>query len=73
VQWREAVFDKLGANRGTVGFPDRVRGSYPFHPELMRLVRDEWAQVQGFQRVRSTVAIFARTALHWVNEHQAGR
>lgn len=71
--WRESVFDKLGANRGTVGLPDRVAGGYPFHPELMRLVRDEWSQVQGFQRVRSTVAIFARTALHWVTEHQAGR
>jgi hypothetical protein len=71
--WRESVFDKLGSNRGTVGLPDRVAGSYPFHPELMRLVRDEWSQVQGFQRVRSTVAIFARTALHWVTEHQAGR
>ncbi|MGD1225784.1 DUF499 domain-containing protein [Streptomyces krungchingensis] len=71
--WRESVFDRLGANRGTVGFPERVAGSYPFHPELMRLVREEWAQVQGFQRVRSTVAIFARTALHWVIEHQSGR
>ncbi|MEU2727726.1 DUF499 domain-containing protein [Streptomyces griseoviridis] len=71
--WRESVFDKLGANRGTVGLRDRIAGSYPFHPELMRLVRDEWAQVQGFQRVRSTVAIFARTALHWVTEHKAGR
>lgn len=71
--WRESVFDKLGSNRGTVGLPDRVAGSYPFHPELMRLVRDEWSQVSGFQRVRSTVAIFARTALHWVTQHQAGR
>ncbi|MEU8361056.1 DUF499 domain-containing protein [Nonomuraea sp. NPDC048882] len=71
--WRDSVFDKLGANRGTVGLPDRVGGSYPFHPELMRVVRDEWSQVQGFQRVRSTVAIFARTALHWVTEHRAGR
>lgn len=71
--WRESVFDKLGANRGSMGLPERVAGSYPFHPELMRLVRDEWSQVQGFQRVRSTVAIFARTALYWVTEHQAGR
>ncbi|CAM5258499.1 hypothetical protein SALBM311S_03894 [Streptomyces alboniger] len=29
--------------------------------------------VQGFQEVRSTVAIFARTAMHWVDEHKAGR
>jgi hypothetical protein len=72
-QWKDGVFDKLGANRGTLGFTDRVEAVYPFHPELMRLVREEWAQVEGFQRVRSTVAIFARTALHWVTEHKAGR
>ena len=71
--WQEKVFDKLGTNRGTLGLADRVAVSYPFHPELMRLVRDEWSRVQGFQRVRSTVSIFARTALHWVNEHKAGR
>ncbi|MER6590345.1 DUF499 domain-containing protein [Micromonospora purpureochromogenes] len=71
--WRDKVFDKLGPNRGLSGFEERTGASYPFHPELMRLVREEWAQVSGFQRVRSTVAIFARTALHWVTEHKAGR
>ena len=71
--WRDKVFDKLGPNRGLAGFEERTAGSYPFHPELMRLVREEWSQVSGFQRVRSTVAIFARTALHWVTEHEAGR
>ncbi|HTJ68791.1 MAG TPA: DUF499 domain-containing protein [Actinospica sp.] len=71
--WREKVFEKLGPGRGLAGFAERVEASYPFHPELMRLVREEWSQVQNFQRVRSTVAIFARTALHWVTEHQAGR
>lgn len=71
--WRDKLFDKLGPGNGLSGFEDRVAGSYPFHPELMRLVREEWSQVSGFQRVRSTVAIFARTALHWVTEHKAGR
>jgi hypothetical protein len=71
--WKHQVLDKLGANRGLPGFEERVTASYPFHPELMRLVREEWSQVSGFQRVRSTVAIFARTALHWVTEHKAGR
>ncbi|MEA5365410.1 DUF499 domain-containing protein [Amycolatopsis sp., V23-08] len=71
--WRKHVFEKLGVNRGLPGVEDRIGSSYPFHPELMRLVRDEWSQVSGFQRVRSTVAIFAQTALHWSSEHQAGR
>lgn len=73
VSWREKVFEKLGPNRGLPGLGERLEASYPFHPELMRLVRDEWSQVQNFQRVRSTVAIFARTAMHWVTEHRAGR
>lgn len=71
--WREKVLDKLGPNRGLPGFAERLADTYPFHPDLMRLVREEWSQVQNFQRVRSTVAIFARTALHWFTEHKAGR
>jgi hypothetical protein len=71
--WRDKVLEKLGPNRGLAGFAERVQANYPFHPELMRLVQQEWSQVQNFQRVRSTVAIFARTALYWVTEHQAGR
>ena len=72
-RWRTQVLDKLGNGRGDDGLAARIDGSYPFHPDLMRLVQDEWSQVAGFQRVRSTVAIFARTALHWVTEHQARR
>jgi hypothetical protein len=72
-RWRAQVLDKLGGNRAGDGLATRIDGSYPFHPDLMRLVQDEWSQVTGFQRVRSTVAIFARTALYWVNEHQAGQ
>jgi hypothetical protein len=72
-RWRAQVLDKLGGNRGPDGLATRIDGSYPFHPDLMRLVQDEWSQVTGFQRVRSTVAIFARTALYWVNEHHNGR
>lgn len=71
--WREQVFEKLGSNRGLTGFANRVARAYPFHPDLMALVQEEWSQHAGFQRVRSTVAIFAATAHHWVQEHAAGR
>lgn len=71
--WRTKVLDRLGQGRGLAGLADRIAGSYPFHPDLMGLVQDEWSRVQGFQRVRSTVAIFARTAMHWVDQHEAGR
>ena len=71
--WTSGVLEKLGAGRGLIGLADRIGSSYPFHPDLMRLVSDEWSKVQGFQRVRSTVAIFARTAVYWATEHAAGR
>jgi hypothetical protein len=73
VVWREQVFDRLGANRGLAGFEERAAASYPFSPDLMALVRDDWSRHAGFQRVRSTVEIFALTAYHWLGEHRAGR
>ncbi len=39
----------------------------------MSLVRDDWSRHAGFQRVRSTVSIFALAAYHWIQEHKAGR
>lgn len=71
--WNEQVFDRLGAQRGWPGFADRVARTYPFHPDLMALVQSEWSRYTGFQKVRSTVEIFAATAHHWVREHSAGR
>lgn len=71
--WSENVFAALGTERGAANLPTRIAATYPFHPDLFGLVSKEWTVVQAFQRVRSTVSIFARTALHWVTEHQAGR
>jgi hypothetical protein len=71
--WFEKVFSSLGAERGPANLSDRIAETYPFHPDLYSLVSKEWTVVQAFQRVRSTVSIFARTVLHWVNEHEHGR
>lgn len=71
--WTDQVYVKLGAGRGIARLPDRITDTYPFHPDLFDLISKEWSVVQAFQRVRSTVAIFARTVLHWVTEHEKGR
>jgi hypothetical protein len=63
--WGQQVLDRLGPGKGVGTLADRIAETYPFHPDLMDLVRNEWGKAQGFQRVRSTVAIFALTALHW--------
>jgi hypothetical protein len=70
--WRDQVLDRLGAGRGAAHLAERIGASYPFHPDLMDLVQNEWGKTQGFQRVRSTVAIFALAALHWARVAEGG-
>lgn len=70
--WGQQVLDRLGAGKGAAGLTNRIAETYPFHPDLMDLVQNEWGKTQGFQRVRSTVAIFALAVLHWSRAGQAG-
>ena len=70
--WGTQVLDRLGAAKGVATLKDRAVDAYPFHPDLMDLVRNEWGKTQGFQRVRSTVSIFALAALHWSRAADAG-
>ncbi|WP_411152054.1 DUF499 domain-containing protein [Streptomyces sp. A30] len=71
--WTEQVFQRLGGRRGLTGLTERLAASYPFSPDVMALVRDDWSRHAGFQRVRSTVEIFSATAYYWAREHEAGR
>ena len=59
--WATKVFDKLGGPTGAA-FRDAVARCFPFHPNLIALAENEWAQHAGFQRVRSTIRLFALTA-----------
>lgn len=45
----------------TKDWDKQVEDCYPFHPMLIGIARSEWSQVTGFQRVRSTIRIFAAT------------
>lgn len=59
--WRKKVFDLVPATASTE-FSEEVARCYPFHPQLMAMAEQEWAKLAGFQRVRSTIRIFAATA-----------
>ena len=59
--WRDKVFNAVPAT-ASPEFPEEVARCYPFHPQLMALAELEWAKLAGFQRVRSTIRIFAATA-----------
>ncbi len=56
----------------TDGFGDKVARSYPFHPALVDLVEREWANRAGFQKVRSTIQIFAATVHLWMERAKQG-
>lgn len=70
--WVENVFLNLPSGRTLDGFVDRARRTFPFHPDLMDLVESDWARHTGYQRVRSTVTIFAATAYYWQQQAASG-
>lgn len=69
--WRTKVFDLVPAT-ASPEFPDEVARCYPFHPQLMAMAEQEWAKLAGFQRVRSTIRIFAATAHSQYQRGKAG-
>jgi hypothetical protein len=40
-------------------YRDRIAASYPFHPELIDVLRDRWGTIQGFQRTRGVLRLLA--------------
>ena len=59
-KWTKEVFSRLKWS-DAADFAAQVQRSYPFHPALIHLAEQEWSQVVGFQRVRSTIRVFAST------------
>jgi PASTA domain/Protein of unknown function (DUF499) len=53
-------------------FAAAVNRCYPFHPSLIDLAEHEWSTHVGFQRVRSTIQIFATTVYTQVKRADAG-
>lgn len=56
----------------TDGFAHKVERAYPFHPALVDLVEREWASRAGFQKVRSTIQIFAAAVHAWIQRAEEG-
>lgn len=68
--WR-GVWEQIGAP-WREDWRQQVARCYPFHPHLMAIAREEWSQVTGFQRVRSTIRIFAATVYAQQQRGEAG-
>lgn len=58
--WTKHVWGQIGSS-WRENWDAQVDECFPFHPLLMAIAREEWSQVTGFQRVRSTIRIFAAT------------
>jgi hypothetical protein len=58
--WTKNVWDATGSD-WRPRWKQEVASCYPFHPMLMAIAKEEWSKVTGFQRVRSTIRIFAAT------------
>lgn len=69
--WTRHVWDATGADWRR-RWPEEVAACYPFHPMLMNLATEEWSKVTGFQRVRSTIRIFAATVYAQQQRGKAG-
>ncbi|WP_371517305.1 DUF499 domain-containing protein [Kitasatospora sp. NBC_01300] len=69
--WTKHVWEQIGADWRR-HWSDEVAACYPFHPMLVSLAKDEWSRVTGFQRVRSTIRIFAATVFALQQRGKAG-
>ncbi|MCY0937876.1 DUF499 domain-containing protein [Streptomyces sp. H34-S4] len=69
--WSKQVWDPIGATWRR-NWPAEMAACYPFHPMLMSLAQSEWSKVTGFQRVRSTIRIFAATVYALQQRGKAG-
>jgi len=69
--WTKNVWDAAGAG-WREHWSQQVTECYPFHPYLIAIAREEWSQVTGFQRVRSTIRIFAATVYAQQQRGRAG-
>ncbi len=49
---------------------DRIKSSYPFHPDLIDIMRERWAAIPDFQRTRGALRFLASCLR---SAHRAGR
>jgi hypothetical protein len=70
-EWKPDVLGKFEWAKSDT-FKKAVARCYPFHPSLIELAEHEWSAHTGFQRVRSTIQIFATTVYAHIKRAQAG-
>ena len=54
------------------GYEDRIKQTYPIHPELFDRLYEDWSSLERFQRTRGVLRLM-NTVIHalWVGEDQS--
>ena len=54
------------------GYEDRIKRTYPIHPELFDRLYEDWSSLERFQRTRGVLRLM-NTVIHalWVGEDQS--
>jgi len=55
----QSAWTEIPANATRMEYRDRLRKSYPFHPELIDMFRIRWASHHDFQRTRGVLRLLA--------------
>ena len=57
------------ARRATAAYEDRIKRTYPIHPELFDRLYEDWSTLERFQRTRGVLRLMS-TVIHalWVGE-----
>ncbi|MDT3766832.1 DUF499 domain-containing protein [Gleimia hominis] len=60
------------SNTTTSEYENRIRGSYPLHPELLDRLYEDWSTLETFQRTRGVLRLVS-TIIHelWVSNDQS--
>jgi predicted AAA+ superfamily ATPase len=69
--WTRNVWEAIGS-KWRARWDEEVAACYPFHPMLLAIAKEEWSKVTGFQRVRSTIRIFAAAVYAQKQHGKAG-
>jgi hypothetical protein len=70
--YAETPAERQQAEEEGLALRDRIRAAYPFHPDLIDLMRDRWSSLDAFQRTRGALRFLA-SCLHSLKRHGGAR
>jgi hypothetical protein len=59
--WYESLGDAVPASYREASYRDRMAAAFPFHPELVDILTNQWGSLAGFQRTRGALRTLAHT------------